>query len=198
MITSAGKPAAAMIAGVDTPAAAMIVGVDTPDAAALATLHDIVLPPAVSWWPLAPGWYVVVGIALLALVPLALHAVRRRRARAYRREAMREIDALERRAVSGAAPRDMLAELAALLRRVALHAAPRERVAALAGPDWIEHLTRMAGAPLAPAVADALLRAPYARDDGHGDADHSVIDAAFVTARRCVRRHRTAVRSGLS
>jgi hypothetical protein len=56
----------------------------------------------------------------------------------------------------------------------------------------------MAGAPLAPAVADALLRAPYARRHGQRDADAEVIDAAFATARRCVARHRAAAPAGSS
>jgi len=169
----------------------MMAGVDKPDAATLATLHDIVLPPAITWWPVAPGWYAVIVVALLVLALLAGYAVRRHRARAYRREAMREIAAIQRRAASGAAAGDVLAELAGLLRRVALHAAPRERVAALAGPDWIEHLTRMAGAPLPTAVADALLRAPYARYGAQDMANPPVIDAAIAAARRCVRRHRS-------
>ena len=187
-----------MIADAGRPAAAIVAAADKPEASALATLHDIVLPPAVSWWPLAPGWYVVIGLALLALIPLARHAARRHRARAYRREALREIDALQRRAATGAASADALAEVAALLRRVALHAAPRAEVAALAGQDWVEHLARMAGAPLAPAVADALLRAPYARRHGEGDAGAEVIAAAFATARRCVARHRAAAPAGSS
>ena len=29
-------------------------------------LHDIVLPPPIPWWPPAPGWYVVLGVLLLA------------------------------------------------------------------------------------------------------------------------------------
>jgi hypothetical protein len=56
----------------------------------------------------------------------------------------------------------------------------------------------MAGVPLAPAVAEALLRAPYAHRHGQGVAGAEVIAAAFVTARRCVTRHRAAAPAGSS
>lgn len=37
------------------------------DAASLANLHDIVLPPSVSWWPLAWGWYLLSALLLVGL-----------------------------------------------------------------------------------------------------------------------------------
>ena len=29
-------------------------------------LRDLHLPDAISWWPLAPGWWIVLGLALIA------------------------------------------------------------------------------------------------------------------------------------
>jgi hypothetical protein len=32
------------------------------DLTSLENLYDIVMPPPIPWWPLAPGWYVVGGV----------------------------------------------------------------------------------------------------------------------------------------
>jgi hypothetical protein len=85
----------------------------------------------VSFWPPAPGWWIVLGILL---VVAALVAWRMRRAwvrDAYRREALREVAAI-------GDPR----ELPALLKRVALAAYPRTEVAGLSGEHWIAFLNR--------------------------------------------------------
>ena len=56
-------------------------------ATSLDRLHDIVLPPEVSWWPPASGWYVVGGILLLLLLFLVHRARKHWLANAYRRAA---------------------------------------------------------------------------------------------------------------
>jgi hypothetical protein len=38
------------------------------DAGSRQKLNDIVVPAPVPWWPPAPGWYVLLGISLAALV----------------------------------------------------------------------------------------------------------------------------------
>lgn len=101
----------------------------TQDATSLDRLHDIVLPPDVAWWPLAPGWYALLVLALAVGGGWGWRAWRRRRASAYRRAALRELETL----------RDAPA-IAELLRRTALAAAPRVEVASRSGPAWAEWL----------------------------------------------------------
>ena len=57
-------------------------------------LRDIHEPAAVSFWPLAPGWWALLG--LLVAVPLLILGWRalRRRAKPARREALRELHQL--------------------------------------------------------------------------------------------------------
>ncbi|MEI2781093.1 MAG: DUF4381 domain-containing protein, partial [Candidatus Competibacter sp.] len=64
-------------------------------ATSLDRLHDLVLPPAVPWWPLAPGWYLVIALALVAVMWMTLRAWRQWQSNAYRREAARELASLE-------------------------------------------------------------------------------------------------------
>jgi len=102
----------------------------TNSATSLDRLHDIVLPPEVSWWPLAPGWYVVLGIVLVLVLVLVHRAWNHWQANAYRRAALREL--------ASAADAPAIGEL---LRRTALAMAPREGIAVLTGNDWLDWLT---------------------------------------------------------
>lgn len=99
------------------------------DPASLDLLHDIIVPPEVSWWPLAPGWYALFGIALLGLIFWAYRSWRQWQANAYRRVALEELSAAE-----------SIADVSQLLRRTALKIAPRSVIASLTGrhwPDWL-------------------------------------------------------------
>ncbi len=123
-----------------------------PDASAdLSRLHDLAPLEAVPWWPLAPGWIVLLGLALVSLGFGCVRAWRSWRANAYRREALRALVAAE----------DTPA-VAAVLRRAALAIAPREEVAGLRGRAWVDWLERRVAQPPAEPVREALAGAIYA------------------------------------
>ena len=113
-----------------------------PDPSSLDNLFDIVVPPPVSWWPPAPGWYLVGGLAIALAVWAAWRGWQRWRAAAYRRAALAELRQLEARAGDGAQHDAALCEVPALVKRTALAAYPRETVASLAGPEWLRFLDR--------------------------------------------------------
>jgi len=109
----------------------------TNSAASLDRLHDIVLPPEVPWWPLAPGWYVVLGIGLVLVLVLVHRAWERWRANAYRRAARRELVSAQDAAAIGE-----------LLRRTALAIAPRTVIAEKTGSAWLDWLAQQCPEPL--------------------------------------------------
>lgn len=121
-------------------------------ATSLDRLHDIVMPPDVPWWPLAPGWYVVLTVAAVLLAWLAFRFWRSWRANAYRRAALREL----------AAARDA-AGVAAILRRTALVIAPRADIADKTGDDWLNWLESRGVGVLSAEMREDLTRGVYAR-----------------------------------
>ena len=119
-------------------------------ATSLDRLHDLVLPPAVPWWPLAPGWYLVIALALVAVMWMTLRAWRQWQSNAYRREAARELASLE----SSAA-------IAELLRRTALAIAPRSEIAEKTGAAWLDWLAAQFPEPMPDTVRTQLTVGVY-------------------------------------
>ena len=120
------------------------------DPASLSRLHEIVPPEPVSFWPLTPGWWVLLVLLLLAGTAVAVGFVRRHRAGAYRRAALAEAEKLE-----------AVADFVALLKRTALSAWPRGEVASLGGDDWLDWLGRTGGSPVPDGLRPVLLETPY-------------------------------------
>ncbi len=121
-------------------------------ATSLDRLHDIVLPPHVSWWPLAPGGYVLLAMGLLLASALIHRAWRRRQANAYRRAALRELGSIEDAAA-----------MAELLRRTALAIAPRPSIAGKTGAAWLDWLAAHGPEAMPDTVRSLLTDGVYGR-----------------------------------
>jgi hypothetical protein len=111
----------------------------TPDS--FASLRDIHLPEPVSWWPPAPGWWIVC-LLVAAFVLYGGYLLRSwRRKRLYRTLALRELQRLAGNADS----RAVVQQIALLLKRVAIESFGRQEVARLTGEQWLRFLDQTAG-----------------------------------------------------
>ena len=118
------------------------------DPASLQNLNDIVLPANVDWWPLANGWYFLLGMLVIAIAWYSYRATQRWFANRYRRAALQELDLL-RGAINNNDDRDTwLRQLPVLLKRTALSAYPRHQVASLSGKDWFDFLNSTLSKPV--------------------------------------------------
>lgn len=109
----------------------------------LAQLKDIHLPQPVSWWPPAPGWWMVALAACALMAWGGWWLWRYVRRNQYRRAALATLARLERDYDSGDEQTlPLLREMAALLRRVAIQAYGRSTVAPLSGDQWLAFLDR--------------------------------------------------------
>lgn len=123
--------------------------VDTPKLdpsveAALRSLHDIVTPAQVSWFPQTWGWAALATALGLALAVLLVRALRQYRRNAYRREALRLLGVAASDIRNSPTSEAGLQKIAELLKRTALAAWPRKKVASLSGPDFARFLTENA------------------------------------------------------
>jgi len=111
-------------------------------------LRDLHLPDAISWWPLAPGWWVVIAVTLLAIGYLLRLWMRTRARGAARRYALRQLEALVQAYEQHKDLVAFAAEASALLRRTMLAYAPRQDVAGLTGDAWLQWLDRDLAQPM--------------------------------------------------
>lgn len=147
------------------------------DPTSLDRLQGIVSPEPVPWWPLAPGWWILIALVLSWLVVLAGRSVQRYRKNGYRRAGLAEIDKLDQNG-------DHLGALSVILKRVALAAWPREKVASLTGPAWLSFLdASMGGNDFTTGPARVLGEVSSA---GHKCPEPRVV---FDTARRWIQTH---------
>jgi hypothetical protein len=107
-------------------------------------LRDIHLPGDPSFWPPAPGWWLLAMVLLALLSWTAVAAWRRYRIHRQRQRVLGALAALEDQFRAGQSP-EHLARISMLLRRLALMRFPREKVAALTGGGWLGFLDETGG-----------------------------------------------------
>ena len=137
-------------------------------------LRDIHLPAEPSWWPPAPGWWLLAACVLLALAALAWAWRRHHRARRYQRRILDELERLVRVHREDGDRAAMLGGLHQLLRRVAR---PHDAAAVrLRGEAWREVLARV---PVDSATLDHLQRLDQLiYQPPRGDDDGELVEAA--------------------
>jgi hypothetical protein len=149
-------------------------------------LRDLHLPEAIGWWPLAPAWWLLIGLLAAVLIVVARTWYRRYRRNAARRYALREL-ARSRSAydVDG----NLVAlgvRLSGLLRRAMLAYSPRHEVAGLTGREWLSWLDQgLEDRPFTQGPGRTLRDLPYRRAPPHpADVD---VDALVDAVRRRLR-----------
>lgn len=107
----------------------------------LSQLRDIHLPLPVSWWPPAPGWWIV-SVLLAAFCVGGGYFLRKfRMKRRYRKFALQELERL----AGNPDGKAVLIQTAVLVRRVAVQSFGSQAVARLAGDKWLQFLDQTAG-----------------------------------------------------
>lgn len=111
----------------------------------LAALHDIQLPPPVSMWPPAPGWWLL-GVLMVALIAGGIWMARRRwRQQRYRQVAVQSLRQCYQQWQADHDAGRYLHAASRTLKQAALVAYPRAQVAALHGADWTDFLVATGG-----------------------------------------------------
>ena len=133
-------------------------------------IRDLHLPDPIGWWPLAPGWWVLIALALLGLAWLAVRALRAYRVGAARRYALRVLKRIESAWESGDNVVSVGVEMSELVRRTMLAYAPRTDVAGLTGDAWLDWLDRgLANPVFVTGPGRLLIELPYRNPEASND-----------------------------
>jgi len=149
----------------------------------LAQLAPAHAPAAAPWWPLAPGWWALAVLVLLALAAWGLVAYRRRLPQ--QRVRVVALQELERIAQAGSDDAAFARDLEQLLRRYAVTRFGRATIAQLNGEDWLAFIAAHGGAALAAPAGTHFLHVAFS---GRGQADRP----AWLAAARAFLKDRTA------
>lgn len=105
-------------------------------ASPLDQLADIHLPDGVNWWPLAPGWWILLALVIVALIGFFMWR-KRKIQNAYRIIAQHQLAGIyaDYQQTQNAAA--YLQALSLLLRRTALTAYPDSFNASIKGKEWL-------------------------------------------------------------
>lgn len=152
------------------------------DPTSLDRLNDLVLPPEVSWLPLAAGWYLVITLALFAFLALSYRAFTQWKANAYRRAALRALTS------ANSAP-----AIAEVLRRTALATTPRHTVADMTNAAWVDWLAQHCPEPLPDPVRNLLSKGIYSPASNDDD-----VQALRTYATQWINHHPSPQQNGVS
>lgn len=101
----------------------------------LRDIHDL---DAIPWWPLAPGWWWIIGLFVLLMLLAGIRYWIRYSGimPGWRGDARRQLRALKK-ALRTDEPRDVAGQLSILLRRIAMARSGRQQAAGLSGETWL-------------------------------------------------------------
>jgi len=138
-------------------------------------LRDIHLPEPISWWPPAPGWWLVlISIVLLAFV-LRWAYTRRQKKRAWR-DSLKALAEIRLEFSQSQSPAKLLRDLSVLMRRSCITFYPRSLSAGLTGDDWLTFLDATSPSNgFSMGVGKALASAPYLPERAQLDIDSQAL-----------------------
>lgn len=130
----------------------------------LLPIKDIHLPVAISWWPLAPGWWIALGLILLmVMVWQYRHQIRAWFAPSVRSIALRRLDEIVRE--DDLNTQQKAQRVSQLLRQSAISHGLRDQVAGLTGEQWLQFLDGdNPQKPFSTGIGRSLIDAPYRQD----------------------------------
>ncbi|HET9032195.1 MAG TPA: DUF4381 domain-containing protein [Dokdonella sp.] len=144
-------------------------------------LRDIHLPADPSWWPPAPGWWILAALVIGLTLWFGFWMRRRLRRRQWRQRIMLELDRIAANDSLKSSTPALTAALSQLLRRAGRIIRPD--ASSLRGKAWLEFLDSIVESDeFSNGPGCALLEGPYQRES---KADH---EALIELVRRWMKR----------
>lgn len=131
----------------------------------LPQLRDIHLPPDVSWWPIAYGWWLIV--ALVVLGGCLFHLIKYLRKKSKKLYAIHLLKNIQNDSAVLA-----ISSMSEILRRICIYKYPQ--AVALTGKEWESFLLSKTKAVVSDKAKEILLNSPYMPKDAKGISSQDV------------------------
>jgi len=136
-------------------------------------LRDVHTPDAISWWPLAFGWWMLIAIVACLVIVSVIALIRYRRKVAYRKIAITELDKHFANWQLDKIDSRYLQAANALLKRVCSHLEGNtsSQSASLSSETWVAHLNAYVKTDLSTQTSVAIAEQLY-QQNPNSDIDH--------------------------
>jgi len=149
--------------------------------ASLDKLNDIIVPPLVGFFPLAPGWYIVFLLIVALLFHFAYQRYETYKKEQYRRDAEEELEALNDK------NRENTIALLSLAKRVGISAYGREAIVPLNGDAWWDFMEEHSNATVNSDTRASIEKLLYEEDIAF---DVCVFDTVFLMVSQWIETHK--------
>ena len=164
----------------------------------LASLRDIHLPAPVSWWPLAPGWWLLAVLLLLMMVWTLRRLIKRWQLAQLSRQAQALLDQAYQSCLDQAPTQQYLSQANKILKRVLISLGHTSTHASLHGNQWAQLLEQSFAHQLNAATIKNLSFDVY---KPHCEADINLVHlqlSAAIAARRLSQLQRSNNKLGVN
>jgi len=148
--------------------------------ASLDNLHNIIVPDTVGFFPLAPGWYLLLLLLLALLFHFGYSYYKAYQKEQYKRDAQEELKILHNK------NRENTIALLGLAKRVGIAAYGREIIVPLQGDTWWDFIESHSRAIVDPEIRGSIARLLY--EEGVV-FDACVFDTVFLMVSQWIKTH---------
>jgi len=128
-------------------------------------LQDIHLPGSASFWPPAPGWWLLLALLIFITIWAVIKLRKKARLKKQQNLILAQLDALEAD-LKKHPSNETIAEINTLLRQLAVNYYPRDEIASLTGAQWLQFLDSAGGTrAFSKGAGRILVDAPYQASD---------------------------------
>ncbi len=153
--------------------------------ASLDNLHDIIVPDAIGFFPLAPGWYILFLLLLTLLFHFGYQKYKVYESERYKRDAKKELEALNDK------NRANTIALLGLAKKVGIVAYGREAIVKLHRDEWWDFMEVHSKVSVNPDIRESIAKLLYEENVAFDD---SVYDAVFLMVSQWIKTHKVVPR----
>ncbi len=152
----------------------------------LENLADIRLPDPISWWPLAPGWWLL-ALVLITCCFLGYYTLKHYRTKwAYRNTALSLLKAQWQQHVTKK-DQDTCLSMLTILKRCAITAYPLQTVNSLHGSRWVDFLNQQTPRPYFNKPLAALINNLQYQE--HGVIEEETLSSLYIACQQWIKQH---------